>query len=241
MLIIPAVDIKDGRCVRLFQGDYAKVEVFSEDPVEVAKKWAQSGAKLIHVVDLDGAKEGRPVNKKTIEDIVKSVDIDVEVGGGIRDEKIVEEYFSLNVKRLVIGSMLFKNQSLAKTLLSIYAGQIIPSLDVRDRKLAISGWLEETKFTIDDAIPYLEGYGVEEIIITDIKRDGTLEGFDTSLLEYIVRKYPKIKLIVGGGITSLDDLKKIAFFPNVRGVIVGKALYTGTIDFKEANRLYGGN
>ncbi len=240
MLIIPAIDIKDGRCVRLFQGDYTKVEVFSEDPVEVAKRWAQFGAKLIHVVDLDGAKEGRGVNKEIIKEIVESIDIDIEVGGGIRDEKIVEEYFSLNIKRLVIGSMLFKNQSLAKTLLNIYAGRIIPSLDVKDKKLAISGWQEETKFTIDDAIPYLEGYGVEEVIITDIKRDGTLRGFDTSLLEYIVERYPNIKLIVGGGITSLEDLEKISLFPNVKGVIIGKALYAGTIDFEKANRLYGG-
>ncbi len=240
MLIIPAIDIKDGKCVRLFKGDYGKVEVFSEDPLDMANKWASYGARLIHVVDLDGAKEGYGVNKEIIKKIIRNVNVDVEVGGGIRDEILVEEYLSEGAKRLVIGSMLFKNHSLAKTLLNIYPGKIIPSLDIRGRKVAISGWLEETGFTIDDAIPYLEGFGVEEIIVTDIKRDGTLEGFDTTLLEYLSEKYPKMRLIVGGGITTLGDLESISKFPNVKGVIIGKALYTGMIDFEQANKLYGG-
>ncbi len=241
MLIIPAIDIKDGKCVRLFKGDYEKVEVFSDKPLDMAKKWVSLGARLIHVVDLDGAKEGYPVNKGAIEEIVRGVDVDIEVGGGVRDEMIVDEYFKMGVKRLVIGSMLFKNQSLAKTLLTIYAGRIIPSIDVKDERVAISGWLEETTFTIDDAISYLSSFGVNEIIITDIKRDGTLEGFDTTLLSYLLDNYKDVKFIVGGGITSLSDLDKISKFPNIKGVIIGKALYTGHIDFEKANRLYGGD
>ncbi len=241
MLIVPAIDIKDGRCVRLFQGDYEKVEVFSEDPVDVAKKWEDLGAKLIHVVDLDGAREGRGVNKEVVKKIVKAVNIDIEIGGGMRSEELVKEYFSMGVKRVVIGSMIFKNQSLAKTLFTIYPDRIIPSLDIRNKRVAISGWLEDTMFTIDDAIPYLESFGVEEIIVTDIKRDGTLEGFDTALLDYLSERYPNLRFIVGGGITSIEDLEKISMFPMVVGVIIGKALYTGKIDFSEAISLYGGD
>ncbi|HID15829.1 MAG TPA: 1-(5-phosphoribosyl)-5-[(5-phosphoribosylamino)methylideneamino]imidazole-4-carboxamide isomerase [Candidatus Atribacteria bacterium] len=241
MLIIPAIDLKDKKCVRLFKGDYNKVEVFSDNPVEVAKKWESQGAKLIHIVDLDGAKKGFSVNGEIIENIVKSVNIDVEVGGGIRDEETVARFFSIGVKRLVIGSMMFKNQSLAKTLFSLYNGSIIPSLDVKDKYISISGWLEDTRFTIDDAIPYLEGFGVSEFIITDIKRDGTLRGFDTALLEYISEKYSNLKFIVGGGITSMEDLERISKFPFVTGVIIGKALYTGKIDFSQAISLYKGD
>ena len=240
MLVIPAIDIKDGKCVRLFQGEYDKVEIFSEDPVDIAKKWISLGAKFIHVVDLDGAKKGKLCNGEIVKNIIQNTDANIELGGGIRNESTIEAVFSWGVKRVVLGSLLFKDKFLAKKIFRKYKEKVIPSIDIKDDKIFISGWLEEGLFNLSDVFSYLEELGASQFIFTDIKRDGTLQGFDVSLIEKI-KKLTNLKAIVGGGISSIKDMENINKYSNISGVIIGKALYTGNLDFEYVNKIYGGN
>ncbi len=235
MIIIPAIDLKEGECVRLRQGIMEDNIVYSDNPVEVAKKWEHMGADIIHVVDLDGAIAGKPVNQKIIKEITESVDIRIQVGGGIRDLKTVEEYINIGVYRIVLGTIAIKNPLLVEDACNSYPGQIAVGIDAKDGMVAINGWTEKTEEKATDFATELEDLGVSVIIYTDISRDGMLTGPNISAVKEMAMSL-SIPIIASGGVSSLDDLVALHALEDlgVEGAIVGKALYTGDIDLKKA-------
>jgi len=235
MLIIPAIDIKEGRCVRLTEGKFEDVEIFSVDPVAVAVKWADKGAKMLHVVDLDGAKYGKLTNISLLEQIVKKVNIPVQAGGGIRSYKEAERLIGLGVSRVILGTILWKDKTLAKKLFEDFSEKIIAGIDARDGYVAIEGWQNVLSVDALDFAKEMERLGARRIIYTDIKRDGTLIGPNIDSIEKMVKNV-NIPLICSGGITSLDDIKKLKKLEasGLEGIIIGKALYKGRILLEEA-------
>ena len=231
MLVIPSIDIKNGKCVRLTQGNFDQEKIYSDNPIEVAKSWQRKGAKLIHLVDLDGAKNGVLSNIEAIRDILQAVTIPLQVGGGIRDQQSVGKLLSLGVSRVILGTVVFEDEDLFKKLVNQYSSQIIVSLDVKNGVLMKNGWLESTDKNLIEAAKYLERLGVKRFIYTDVIKDGTLSspnyGAIESLLENIY-----VPLIVAGGISSITDIQKLKDL-GVEGVIVGKALYEGRIKLEE--------
>ncbi len=238
MLIIPAIDIKEGRCVRLTEGQFEDVEIFSDDPVAVAVKWANKGAKMLHVVDLDGARYGRLTNISILKQIIKEVDIPVQVGGGIRNYREVKNLIDLGASRVILGTILWKNKALAKKLFEVFSEKIIAGIDARDGYVAIEGWQNVLSIDALNFAGEMERLGARRIIYTDIKRDGTLKGPNISNIEKMVKNV-NIPLICSGGIASLDDIKKLKRFETkgLEGVILGKALYKGIILLEEALKL----
>ena len=235
MLIIPAIDIKEGRCVRLTEGQFEDVEIFSDDPVMMAAKWADKGAQILHVVDLDGARYGRLTNIPILKQIIGEVDIPVQVGGGIRNYRDVKNLIDLGASRVILGTILWKDKALAKKLFEDFSEKIIAGIDARDGYVAIEGWQNITPVDALDFAGKMEELGAKRIIYTDIRRDGTLKGPNISNIEKMVNKV-NIPLICSGGIASLDDIKKLMGFETkgLEGVILGKALYKGTILLEEA-------
>lgn len=238
MLIIPAIDIKEGRCVRLTEGQFEDVEIFSDDPVMMAVKWADKGAKMLHVVDLDGAQYGKLANISLLEQIIKKVNIPVQVGGGIRSYKEVERLINLGVSRIILGTILWKDKVLAKRLFDEFSEKIIAGIDAREGYIAIEGWQNITSIDALDFAGEMERLGVRRIIYTDIKRDGTLKGPNVANIKGIIKKL-NIPLIVSGGIASLTDIKELKKFEalGIEGIIIGKALYKGNILLEEALKL----
>ncbi len=238
MLIIPAIDIKEGRCVRLREGRFEDVEIFSDDPILMAVKWVNKGAKMLHVVDLDGARYGRLTNIPILKQIIGEVDIPVQVGGGIRNYRDVKNLIDLGASRVILGTILWKDKTVAKKLFEDFSEKIIAGIDARDGYVAIEGWQNITSVDALDFAKEMEGLGAQRIIYTDIKRDGTLKGPNISNIEKMVKNV-NIPLICSGGIASLDDIKKLKRFETkgLEGVILGKALYKGTIFLEEALEL----
>lgn len=230
--IIPAIDIKDGRCVRLYQGDYAQMTVFDQDPVDVARKWAKLGAQRLHVVDLDGAKAGRPVNAQIVYAIVRAVPIPVQLGGGLRDESAVDAALNLGVERVILGTAAVRDPQLVSRLVQHYGGQIVVGVDARDGMVAAQGWTETSQVRTEDLVKRMGAIGVQSIIYTDIGRDGTLTGPDVEGVAELVRAGGP-EIIASGGVAKLDDLIALAK-TGAAGVIVGKALYTDAINLCEA-------
>ena len=235
MIIFPAVDIKNGQCVRLKQGLEHEVTVFSNDPVQMAKHWEESGAKWLHLVDLDGAFSGRPKNFHLIEKICQTVNIPVQLGGGIRDLDIARAYIDAGVTRVIIGTMALEDRDLFGRLCELYPGKVGVSLDAENGKLKSKGWVEDTGLTIEQAIPELIALGSAFIIFTDITRDGMQTGVNIDSLQKVL-KLSSVPVIVAGGIATLEDIK--AVYPlrerGLEGVITGRAIYSGSLDFKEA-------
>jgi phosphoribosylformimino-5-aminoimidazole carboxamide ribotide isomerase len=238
MLIIPAIDIKEGRCVRLTGGKFEDVEIFSDDPVAVAVKWADKGAKMLHVVDLDGAKYGKLINISLLEQIVKKVNIPMQVGGGIRSYKEAERLIGLGVSRVILGTILWKNKTLAKKLFEDFSEKIIAGIDARDGHVAIEGWQNVLSVDALNFAGEMERLGAQRISYTDIKRDGTLIGPNIDNIEKMLKNI-NIPLICSGGVTSLDDIKKLKKLESLglEGVIIGKALYKGRIILEEVLEL----
>jgi phosphoribosylformimino-5-aminoimidazole carboxamide ribotide isomerase len=232
MEVIPAVDIKGGKCVRLYQGDYLKETVFSEDPVDVAMSWKAQGARRLHVIDLDGAAGGELRNIKIIEVIVKRVSLPAQLGGGIRDEATVAKLLDMGIDRVILGTVAVENPDLVKNLCQKYGEAIVVGIDARDGYVATHGWVKGTKTKVLELGTQVANMGVRRIIYTDIKRDGTLTepGF-RAIAEMV--KGVKLPIIAAGGISKLSHLKKLAEL-GVEGAIVGKALYTGDINLREA-------
>ncbi len=230
MLIIPAIDLKNGKCVRLLQGDPDKETIYSDDPVKQAKLFAEQGAKLIHVVDLDGAFDGKPKNMEIVKQIAKSLTVPIEVGGGIRNADTIEEYLTAGVKRIIIGTA--AAESFFKDIIKNFAKYIIAGIDARGGKVATKGWLNVTDIDAVDLISEVMRSGVNEIIYTDIETDGMLSGPNYSSFDKILKKFPAISLIASGGISSIKDVRKLSTY-SVKGCIIGKAIYDGRIDLKE--------
>ena len=241
MLIIPAIDIKEGKCVRLREGQLEDMEVFSDDPILMAVKWVNKGAKMLHAVDLDGAFYGKLTNISVIERIVKMINVPVQVGGGIRSYKEVKKLLDLGVSRIILGTILWKDKTLTKKLFEDFSEKIIAGIDARDGYVAIEGWQNITSVDALDFAKEMEGLGAQRIIYTDIKRDGTLKGPNISNIEKMVKNV-NIPLICSGGIASLDDIKKLKRFETkgLEGVILGKALYKGNIFLEEAIKIAQG-
>jgi phosphoribosylformimino-5-aminoimidazole carboxamide ribotide isomerase len=232
MEIIPAVDIKGGKCVRLYQGDYTKETVFSEDPVAVALNWQAKGAIRLHLVDLDGAASGEPCNIDIIEELVKRVSAPVQLGGGIRDEATVAKMLDIGVNRVILGTAAVENPKMVKRLCQRYGEAIIIGIDSRYGCASIHGWKKDTEVTALELGRSVADAGVRRIIYTDIRRDGTLTEPDFEAIAEMVNGL-ELSIIAAGGISALDHLRKLKQV-GVEGAILGKALYTGDIKLEEA-------
>ena len=240
MLIIPAIDLKDGRCVRLFQGDMDRETVYFEDPLTAAEHWLAQGATFLHIVDLNGAVEGRPVHTKEVAAICGVVGLSVELGGGLRSVDAVEAALDLGVSRVVIGTAAYDNAALLQTLCKKFPGKIVVGIDARQGKVAVKGWKEITAMDAVELARRCEQDGAARIIYTDISRDGTSSGVNLDETLKIARAV-KIPIIASGGVASLDDIRDLLPLENegVESVIVGKALYSGAFNFKDAVSLTG--
>lgn len=238
MLVIPAIDLKDGKCVRLSQGKMDRVTLYSDNPAEIARKWEGMGAELIHLVDLDGASAGRPVNTEAIRKIIDSVEIPLQLGGGIRDQKTAEEYFSLGIARIVLGTAACEQPELIAEACRRYPGKILVSIDAREGKVAIKGWKEVTEREAIELARRLEELKVAAIIYTDIKRDGMLSGPNLEETRRLAESL-NTPIIAAGGISCLEDIRSLMELEQygVEGVITGKALYSGKLDLREAIEL----
>ncbi len=234
MLIIPAIDIKDKRCVRLRQGRMDEETVYSADPVTVARRWESLGAKLIHVVDLDGAVHGRAVNFDIIKEIVSGIDVPVQVGGGIRDVGTAERYLSLKgVKRIIIGTAACREDGILDELTRRYPGRVAVGIDAKSGLVAVKGWVEVTDIPAKELALRLAKRGVACIIYTDISRDGMLAGPNVEAVREL-KEAVGIPVIASGGVSSLKDIESLLSIGGLEGVIIGKALYTGDIDLRAA-------
>lgn len=234
MLIIPAIDLKDGRCVRLFQGEMDKETIYFENPLEAARHWVAEGATFIHVVDLNGAVEGRPVHTKEVEAICQ-IGLSVELGGGLRSIEAVEAALNLGVSRVVIGTAAYNDAEFLRTLCNNFPGKIVAGIDARQGKVAVKGWKETTSMDAVELAKRCDGDGAARIIYTDISRDGTKEGINVDETLKIARAV-KISIIASGGVATLEDIRRLIPLEKegVEGVIVGKALYSGAFSLKEA-------
>ncbi len=240
MEVIPAIDLLEGRCVRLFQGDYEQSQVFNENPVEVAQQWEAEGATRLHLVDLDGAKAGKPENWEAIRAIAQAVKLPIEVGGGLRDTERVSALFDLGVQYAILGTVAVENPDLVGELCQKFPGQIIVGIDAREGKVATRGWLETSEVMAIELAQRMGEMGAAEIIYTDIKRDGTMKGPNMEQLRELAVAIDT-PVIASGGVSSVSDLMRLlTLVPSgVSGAIVGKALYTGDISLKEAIRAVG--
>ena len=232
MEIIPAIDLRNGKCVRLFQGDYEKETVFSDEPVSVALRWQSEGARRLHIVDLDGAAQGKPVNLNTIEDIVANIDIPVQVGGGIRSIETMEQLFAAGVERAIMGTVAVEKPDLIKEACQRFGDRIIISIDARDRIVATRGWLQKSEVTAGDLASKMIELGVMRFIYTDISRDGTLTSPNFEAITEFLSQV-SAPVIAAGGISSVYHLTGLAEL-GVEGAIVGKAIYTGDVKLSEA-------
>lgn len=239
MLIIPAIDLKNGKCVRLFKGEEGTETVFSESPLEIARQWQDCGAGLIHVVDLDGAFSGEPRNFDIIRGIVNSISARVQVGGGIRNIKTIERYLESGVNRVILGTAVFHNREFLTEVCKRFPQMIAVGIDTKMGRIAVKGWKEVIDLDTESVLNSLEAAGVSLVIHTDIDRDGTMGGINLNSIERFVKSSP-IPVIASGGISSLADIEKLSSLENVglAGVILGKSIYTGKINLKEAIRRF---
>jgi len=240
MDVIPAIDLLEGRCVRLYQGDYARSQVFDENPVAVARQWVEQGAARLHLVDLDGARTGQPINLKTIAAIVQAVEIPVQVGGGVRDRQRAEDLLARGVAQVILGTVAIEQPQLVAQLCQELPGKIVVGIDARDGRVATRGWLNMSEVAAVTLAQQVARQGPAAIIYTDIQRDGTLEGPNLDALRELAAAV-SVPVIASGGVSSISDLLSLlALEPQgVSGVIVGRALYTGDISLTEALRAVG--
>jgi len=231
--VIPSIDLRGGRCVRLYQGDYDKETVYSDDPLAVALRWQEMGAPRIHIVDLDGAASGIQANLEVLKRLGNSMDVPLQVGGGIRDMKSAENILDIGVQRIVLGTSAVENPSLVEQACRRFGTEaVIVGVDAREGVVAIRGWRESSFITAPDLIHRMTALGVGRFIYTDISRDGTLSEPNFQAIEELIKDCDAT-LVASGGISSIEHLERLAFL-GVEGAIIGKALYTGDIDLREA-------
>lgn len=240
MLLIPAIDLQDGHCVRLRQGDLGDSTIFSDDPGAMAQQWLDQGARRLHLVDLNGAVAGKPRNGAAITAIVDAIDneIPIQIGGGIRDLDTIEEYLDNGISYVIIGTAAVKNPGFLRDACSAFSGHIIVGLDARDGKVATDGWSKLSRHDVLDLARKFEDYGCEAIIYTDIARDGMLSGVNIDATVRLAQ-HVNIPVIASGGVTNLDDIRALCAVAHegIEGAILGRSLYEGTLDFAEAQEL----
>ena len=238
MKLIPAIDLMNGKCVRLFKGDFNKRKDFSREPYEQAKYWEKEGAKCIHIVDLDAAKTGIPTNDQSIKKIVKSVNIPIQIGGGIRSRERIEQLFSYGVDKVIMGTSAIENKELVKNLSRKFPKRIIVGIDAKEGKVSTRGWLEQSDVLATDLVKEFSSFKIASFIVTDINTDGTLQGTNEVFIKEII-EITDIPVIASGGVGSISDLLSLTKFEDsgLYGVIVGKALYENKFKICEANNI----
>ena len=232
MYIFPAIDLYDGKAVRLYKGDYAQMTVYSNDPVAIAREFEKMGAKYLHAVDLEGAEKGVPCHADVVSRIAKETGLLVEIGGGIRTMDTVDEYFKKGADRVILGTSAVTDEAFLKCALKKYGEKIVVGADVVDGKIAIRGWKEKSAYGVDEFFEKMQALGVKRVICTDVSKDGAMRGTNLELYKSLKEKYG-LEIVASGGVSSLDDVKALKDM-DVFGAIIGKAYYIGAIDLKEA-------
>ena len=232
MLIFPAIDLYDGKAVRLYKGDYAQMTVYSENPPEIAETFYKAGAACLHLVDLEGAKTGETPNLETIKRIRKAAPLFIEVGGGVRSMEVVERYLNAGIDRVILGTAAVTDPAFLREAVETYREKIAVGVDIKDSKVAIKGWLEKSERDAFDFCRELQSLGVQTVICTDISRDGAMQGTNRALYGELSKAF-SLNIVASGGVSSVDDIKALRAL-ELYGAIIGKAYYTGTIDLKEA-------
>ena len=232
MLIFPAIDLYGGKAVRLYKGDYKQMTVYSDDPVSVARDFESKGASWVHLVDLEGAKNGTTPNIDTVSAIAQKTSLNCEIGGGIRNMETVEKYFNAGVSRVILGTAAVTDEAFLRAAVSKYGEKIAVGVDIKDSMVAIKGWIEKSEYDAFDFCKKMQKIGVKTIICTDISKDGAMKGANHALYRELSEKF-KMQIVASGGVSSMDDVEKLAAL-DIYGAIIGKAYYTGAIDLKEA-------
>ena len=241
MIVIPAIDLKQGKCVRLLQGDMNRSTIFSDDPAEVAKKWEDKGAELIHVVDLDGSFAGSPRNKEKIEEILRTVKVPIQLGGGIRDLATIDQYMEMGINRVILGTVVLEKPELVKEACAQHPGGIVVGIDAKDGQVAVRGWTEITGKKAVDIGKEMEEFGVAAFVFTDIKRDGMQTGPNIQRTQELARSV-SVPVIASGGVNTITDIENIMLIEKdgVIGIIVGRALYSKSLRLEDAVNLTKG-
>ena len=232
MLIFPAIDLYGGKAVRLYKGDYQQMTVYSNDPVAVACDFEEKGAEWVHLVDLEGAKNGTTPNIGVVSEIARKTSLKCEIGGGIRDMETVEKYFSAGVSRVILGTAAVTDEGFLRAAVAKYGEKIAVGVDIKDSMVAIKGWVEKSEYNAFDFCEKMQGIGVKTIICTDISKDGAMKGANHALYRELSEKF-NMQLVASGGVSSMEDVERLAEL-NVYGAIIGKAYYTGAIDLEVA-------
>ncbi|MBO4982821.1 MAG: 1-(5-phosphoribosyl)-5-[(5-phosphoribosylamino)methylideneamino]imidazole-4-carboxamide isomerase [Clostridia bacterium] len=232
MKIFPAIDLYDKKAVRLFKGDYNQMTVYSDNPIEIARDFEKKGARFIHMVDLEGAKNGSTPNIDIVKDIASNTELSVEIGGGIRSMDVVKKYLNSGVDRVILGTSAVTDESFLKEAVSKYGEKIAVGADVKDGYIAIKGWVEKSQYSLEEFLSKMEAIGVKTIICTDISKDGAMKGTNLELYKSLNAKY-NLDIIASGGVSTIDDIRALRQM-NMYGAIIGKAYYTGAIDLEEA-------
>lgn len=232
MIILPAIDLLDRKAVRLLKGDYNQVTVYSDSPLEVAEKFKSLGATHIHMVDLDGAKYGTAPNMDIVAEVAEKTGLFIEIGGGIRSMETVKKYIDAGISRVILGTAAICDEDFLKEAVKAYGEKIAVGADVKDGKIAVKGWLEQSDVTLDEFFLKMQDLGVKNIICTDISRDGAMRGTNLELYRELSAKY-SLDITASGGVSSIEDVKRLREM-NLYGAIIGKAYYTGAVDLKEA-------
>ena len=235
MIVIPAIDVKEGRCVRLLQGDFDRSTVYSDHPAQIALEWQKKGAERIHIIDLEGSRDGAPRNRDVIGEIARAVDVPLQVGGGIRDMKTVNAYLAMGVAYVILGTVALKDRDFVLNVCAAHPGRIILALDARDGMIAVEGWTESTDRSPAEVAAQYEGCGLDAIIYTDIQRDGMQSGVNVESTRLLAEAVD-VPVIASGGVASLQDIDRLleAGGSRIMGVITGKALYTGALRLEDA-------
>ena len=232
MIIFPAIDLYDGKAVRLYKGDYAQMTVYSEHPIEVARAFEAAGATHIHMVDLEGARDGTTPNLSIVSDVARNTSLFVEIGGGIRDMATVKAYLDAGVSRVILGTAAVNNEAFLREAVKTYGERIAVGADVKDGYIAIKGWLEQSAVTLEEFLRRMESIGVKTVICTDISKDGAMRGTNLSLYKQLSEAFG-LDIVASGGVSSLEDVEALTRM-GLYGAIIGKAYYTGAIDLRKA-------